>query len=121
MTTFQQEAKETWGQTQAYREYEQKQHSRQELDALSAEMDHIMAQFALCMTSGEAPNSVAAQALVKTLQNHITQNYYHCTAQILAGLGKMYVADTRFQRNIDKHAPGTAAFICQAIELHCRK
>ena len=59
--------------------------------------------------------------LVKILQNHITEHYYHCTNEILAGLGQMYVADVRFKANIDKHAEGTAAFICEAITVYCRK
>ena len=32
----------------------------------------------------------------------------------------MYVADERFKNNIDKHADGTAAFICEAIGICCR-
>ena len=54
---------------------------------------------------------------MKTLQNHITENYYTCTNEILAGLGKMYVADERFKNNIDKHGDGTAAFVSEAIEI----
>lgn len=50
-----------------------------------------------------------------------SENYYLCTNQILAGLGQMYVADERFKSNIDKHADGTAEFICEAIEIYCRK
>jgi hypothetical protein len=33
----------------------------------------------------------------------------------------MYVGDERFKNNIDKHADGTAAFICDSIEVYCRK
>ena len=121
MTAFKQEVQEKWGQTQAYKEYEEKHHSKQAQAALAAEMDHIMAAFALCMQKGETPDSAQTQSLVKTLQDHITQNYYRCTDQILAGLGQMYVADARFQNNIDRQAPGTAAFIHDAIEHYCRK
>jgi hypothetical protein len=32
----------------------------------------------------------------------------------------MYVADARFKSNIDKHADGTAAFICEAINVYCQ-
>lgn len=121
MTSFEKEAKQKWGKTQAYKEYEEKHYSKQAQNALVAEMDHIMAEFALCMKKGEAADSDEAQCLVKTLQDHITQNYYHCTDEILAGLGQMYVADERFKYNIDKHADGTAVFICEAIEIYCRK
>lgn len=118
---YKQEAKEKWGQTQAYREYQEKHYSRQTQDALAAEMDRMMAEFAACMKKGETPDSARAQSLVKMLQAYITENYYRCTDGILAGLGQMYVADERFQNNIDKHAPGTAAFIRDAIETYCRK
>jgi hypothetical protein len=55
------------------------------------------------------------------LQNHITENYYLCTNEILVSLGQMYVADERFKHNIDKHADGTAMFICEAIAVYCSK
>ena len=79
-----------------------------------------MAEFALCM-QGATPDSIEAQNLVKTLQNYISENHYHCTNEILAWLGQMYVADERFRKNIDKHASGTAAFIREAIEIYCYK
>jgi len=84
-------------------------------------MDQIMAEFALCMKKGESPDCAEAQSLVKKLQNYISENYYLCTNEILAGLGQMYVADERFRNNIDRHADGTAAFIYEAIEAYCNK
>ena len=116
------EAKEKWGKTDAYKQHAEKtqNYSKQKWNDLAAGMDHIMAEFALCVKNGKAPDSAEAQHLVKALQSHITEHYYNCTDQILAGLGQMYVADERFRSNIDKHADGTAAFICEAIEAYCR-
>ena len=116
---FEKEVKERWGQTQAHKEYEEKQHSKQKQDALALGLDRIMAEFSRCMTGGVTPDAAEAQNLVKTLQNYITDNYYRCTTEILAGLGQMYVADERFKNNIDKHADGTAAFISEAIGIYC--
>ena len=117
------EAKEKWGQTPAYKEYETrtKGYSKDKFNDLSDGMDQIMAAFALCMKNGETPDSIEAQTHVKDLQTHITENYYLCTNEILAGLGQMYVGDERFKNNIDKHADGTAAFVCEAIQVYCRK
>ena len=117
------EAKEKWGSTEAYKEHAERtqNYSQQKWNSLAEGMDNIMAAFAACMARGEAPDSAEAQALVKTLQDHITGNYYHCTNEILAGLGQMYVADERFRSNIDKHGDGTAAFISESIEVCCRK
>ncbi len=115
------EAQEKWGKTDAYKEHEErtKNYSKHNWNDLSEEMDRIMAEFAVCMRNEEVPDSDEAQNLVKKLQNHITENYYLCTNKILAGLGQMYVADERFKNNIDKHADGTASFICEAIDYYC--
>ena len=117
------ETQEKWGKTDAYRQYAEKtnHYSKQKWNDLAEVMDHIMAEFAFCMKTVESPGSIEAQNLAKMLQNHITDNYYICTNEILIGLGQMYVADERFKNNIDKHADGTAAFICEAIEVYCRK
>ena len=115
------EAQEKWGKTDAYKEHEErtKNYSKHKWNDLAEEMDRIMAEFAVCMRNEEVPDSDEAQNLVKKLQNHITENYYLCTNKILAGLGQMYVADERFKNNIDKHADGTASFICEAIDYYC--
>ncbi len=120
---YKNEVQEKWGETDAYKEHQQKTkgYSKDKQNRIAEETDRIMAEFAVCMKSGEEPESIATQSLVKTLQNHITENYYLCTNEILAGLGQMYTADERFRSNIDKHADGTAAFICKAIKAYCRK
>ena len=117
------EAKEKWGQTPAYTEYETrtKGYSESKWDDLACGMDRIMAEFARCMKNGEMPDSPKAQALVNKLQTYISEHYYHCTNEILASLGQMYVADERFRNNIDQHAAGTAEFICKAITFHSGK
>ena len=116
------EAEEKWGKTDAYKEYEKKtaDYSGQKWDDVANGMDHIMAEFAICMRKDESPDSAEAQNLVKMLQNYITENFYLCTKEILAGLGQMYVADERFRKNIDKHADGTAVFISEAIAVYCK-
>ena len=123
LEAYKAEAQEKWGKTEAYKEHTEKtkNYSQRKWNDLAEGMDHIMAEFARCMRNGAAPDSAEAQNLVKTLQNHITENYYHCSKEILAGLGQMYVADERFKSNIDKHGAGTAAFICQAIRIYCGK
>ena len=117
------ETREKWGETDAYRQHEEKtkNYSKDKWNNLADEMNDILAEFAVCMKNGEEPDSDRAQNLVKMLQNHITENYYLCTNEILVSLGQMYVADERFKNNIDKHADGTAEFISEAIETYSRK
>ena len=119
---YKQEVQQKWGHTPAYTEYKEKteNHSVQTCNALADQMERIMQAFAECMLNGETPDSATAQTRVKTLQNHITEHYYHCTNEILAGLGQMYVCDERFKYNIDKHADGTAHFVSEAIAAFVR-
>ena len=119
---YREEVKEKWGNTEAYKEYSQKSknYSKENFNALTDGMNNIMGEFAGCMNSGASVDSTDAQNLVKKLQSYITENFYTCTNEILAGLGLMYVADERFKNNIDKHSTGTAEFISKAIEYYCR-
>ena len=118
---YRDEAKEKWGNTDAYREHTRKtaDYSEEKWNDLAQGMEQILAAFAACRE--EAPEQTEAQKLVGQLQDYITANYYHCTKEILAGLGQMYVADERFRKNIDKHGDGTAAFISRAIAAYCSR
>ena len=120
--SYKSEVKAKWGQTDAYKEHTEKtkHYSKEKWNDLAEGMNDIFAEFALCMKKSEAASSCEVQNLVKKLQDHISENYYRCTDEILAGLGQMYVADDRFKRNIDKHAEGTAAFVCAAIGSYCK-
>lgn len=116
------EAKERWGDTDAYKESVKKtsDYTTKKWNEVNSAMEGIVAEFAKCRKNGSAPDSTEAQIIVKKWQDFITKNYYTCTNEILAGLGEMYVADERFKSNIDRHSKGTAQFICDAIKAYCR-
>ena len=120
---YEKEARERWGDTPAYREHEEKtkHYTKEKWTEANDGLMAIFAEFAVCKQSGAEADSNEAQALVAKLQAHITENYYTCTDEILAGLGKMYVADERFKKNIDKYGEGTAEFAADAIEVYCKK
>lgn len=115
------EARERWGNTPAYEEYTDKTSGRsnEKSSEVIKAMDNIMVEFAKCKELGNAPESQCAQSLVKKWQDFITENYYTCTKEILAGLGEMYAADERFKANIDSHGSGTAEFMRDAIRAYC--
>ena len=112
------EARSHWGNTDAYREHEQKtkNYTKEKWAEAHDGMLAIFAEFAACKDSGASADSGEAQALVAKLQAHITESYYTCTDEILAGLGKMYACDERFKKNIDKYGEGTAEFVAEAIK-----
>ena len=117
------EARERWGNTDAYREHEKKtkNYTKEKWAEINDGLMAIFAEFAACKGSGASAASAETQALVAKLQSHITENYYTCTNEILAGLGKMYVADERFKKNIDKYGEGTAEFVAEAIKVSSAK
>ena len=119
MKNYETESRSRWGATDAYREHEQKtkNYTKEKWAEANDGLMAIFAEFSACKNSGMSVDSAEAQALVAKLQAHITANYYTCTDDILAGLGKMYVADERFKKNIDKHEEGTAAFVADAIDV----
>ena len=120
MSNYETEARSRWGATDAYREHEQKTkgYTKEKWAAINDGLMAIFAEFAACKGSGSSADSAEAQALVAKLQAHITANYYTCTDEILAGLGKMYVADERFKKNIDKYGEETAEFVAEGIRIY---
>ena len=120
---YEAEARERWGATEAYREHEKKTkgYTKEKWAEANDGLVAIFAEFAACKDSGVSADSDEAQALVAKLQAHITANYYTCTDEILAGLGKMYVCDERFKKNIDKYGEGTAEFAAEGIRIYVEK
>ena len=114
---YENKARELWEDTAAYREYTEKTkgYTKEKWAEANDGLMASFAEFAACKESGVSVDSAEAQALVAKLQAHITDNYYTCTDDILAGLGKMYVADERFKKNIDKYGEGTAEFMTVAF------
>ena len=117
------EARGRWGNTDVYREHElkTKNYTKEKWEEANDGLMAIFAEFAALKNSGASADSAEVQALVAKLQAHITVNYYTCKDEILAGLGKMYVADERFKKNIDKYGEETAEFASTAIEAYCGK
>ena len=120
MKNYETDVRSRWGNTDAYREHEQKtkNYTKEKWAEANEGMMAIFAEFATCKKNGASADSDEAQALVAKLQAHITENYYTCTHEILAGLGKMYVADERFKKNIDKYGEGTAEFAAEGIRIY---
>ncbi len=113
-------AKEQWGKTPEYKEYERKMQNMSDEDELAMvdEFMQIFAEFGQMMAL--EPSDEEVQVQVKKLQDYITEHFYTCTKEILNGLGKMYSAGGEFTENIDRAGgSGTAVFTAKAIEVYC--
>ena len=120
---YEAEVKQRFGNTDAYKEHTEKtaNYTADKWQEVNDGLMSVFTKFAECLNDGNTADSVEAQAHVKELQDYITDNYYTCTNEILAGLGKMYIADERFKNNIDKHTVGTTEFVSKAIKVYCSK
>ena len=117
---YAQKAKEKWGGTAEYREYEDKAAGRtkEEEKQIGTEFMKLFAKMG--EIKSEAPDSETAQALVKQIQEYITKHYYQCDKKILLSLGQAYAAGGEFTENIDKvGGVGTGAFAYEAIKVYC--
>ena len=119
LDTYAQEAKQRWGHTDAWRESQAREKTReQELTDADGLMDIFrrLGQF-----REGSPAAPEAQALIEELQHYISSHYYNCTSQILYGLGQMYAAGDEMNENIDRAGgAGTGDFARRAIEIYCK-
>lgn len=116
------QAKEQWGKTAEYKEFEQKSQNRSE-DEQRVITERFMQLFTdFGKLKDGKPESAEAQSLVKKLQNYITENFYQCSNDILLSLGQMYAGGGEFTDNIDRAGgTGTADFTAEAIRIYCGK
>lgn len=118
---FSAEAKERWGDTAAWEEYQNKA-SRAEKEWIqnSNEADRIFKAFARHLRC--EPDAPVLQSLVKQWQAYITENCYTCTDEILSQLGELYVTDERFLNFYEKHyGKGVAELLNAAIQFYCKR
>jgi len=114
---YEEEARERWGHTDAYRESALRtaEYTKDDWERLAAEADDIYRAFVDLQDRGIPPESTEAMEVAERHRAHIGDWFYECTPEIHVGLGEMYVQDPRFTENIDKHGEGLAAYMSEAI------
>lgn len=121
MDEYTKKAKEQWGQTAEYKEYEEKT-GNQSPEAQKQALRNFMLIFAeFGKMTDKKPEDSDVQLKVKELQDYITNHFYKCSNEVLKCLGEMYVSGGEFTENIDKAAgDGTAVFVAKAIDVYCK-
>jgi hypothetical protein len=120
---YEDEVRERWGDTDAYRESARRTAGYTERDwqQIGREIGDISAAFIALMETGTPVDSAEATGLVERHRAHISKWFYECTPEIHGGLGQMYRDDPRFTRDIDKAAPGLAQYMSAAIAANLRR
>lgn len=114
---YEDEARERWGDTEAYREsaLHTRAYGDAEWAAIRSESEAIVGELASVMQAGEPADGPRARGLAERHREHISRWFYPCAPQMHRGLGEMYVADERFARNYESVTPGLAAYFRDAI------
>lgn len=114
---YEEEAKQRWGDTEAYRESSRRtaRYGRADWERIKQEGAEINDAFLALMQAGIPATSPEAGRVAERHRAYISKWFYRCTPEIHAGLGQMYVADPRFTESIDRAGPGLAAYMSEAI------
>jgi DNA-binding transcriptional MerR regulator len=111
------EARERWGETDAYRESHRRtsEYTKADWQRLGEESERIEQEYADCLMSGEPSDGPRARAAAERHRSHIDQWFYPCSHEMQVGLAEMYVADPRFTAHYDARVPGLAQYVHDAI------
>lgn len=121
---YAEQAKASWGRTPQWKDYEGKWagRSKGEQVAVGKSLMELFVPFGRMPADEADPSCEEALAQVAKIQAFITENYYDCTDEILAGLGKAYGSGGDFTRNINAAAgPGAAEFAAAAVRAYCER
>jgi len=112
------EARERWGDTDAYRESQLRvsRYSAEDWERYKVEAEDINDRFVTLLQAGIPADSIDARALAEEHRLLISRWFYDCPKEMHANFGAMWETDPRFAENIDKAALGLAAYMSAAFK-----
>jgi len=120
---YEQEAKERWGHTEAYKESQRRTNSYSEADwqRFRAENSAITEGLVRAMQAGKKPDEPEVMDLAEQSRLIIDRWFYPCSHEMHTRLADMYEADPRFAENIDKAAAGLTPYLSAAIRANAER
>jgi DNA-binding transcriptional MerR regulator len=117
LTQYADEARERWGDTDAYRQSQQRtaSYGKQDWERVQAEANQVTGRLAAAMAAGLPADSTEAMDAAEAHRQHITSSFYDCGYDIHCGLAQMYLTDERFTKTYEDVAPGLAQYVHDAI------
>ena len=119
-TEHAEEARERWGDTEAYRQSQQRtsRYTKADWTAMKQEADGIERRLVELITAGIPATDGAALDAVEAHRQHITRWFYDCSTVMHRGLAQMYLADPRFTAHYEQLAPGLAQYVHDAVQAN---
>ena len=119
-TEHAEEARERWGETDAYRQSHARTSSYDKQDWLriKAEAEDVERRFADALSAGLPADAPEVRAVAEAHRQHITRSFYDCGYDLHVGLADMYLADARFTAHYERIAPGLAQYVHDAVHAN---
>ena len=117
------EAKERWGDTDAYKESQRRMvgYSKEDIAKAQQAMQVATNLVLNAMKAGLPSDSPAAMAGAEAHRQSISDYWYECSYEIHTGLATMYLADPRFMAHYEGQQAGLAKYIHVAIVANANK
>jgi DNA-binding transcriptional MerR regulator len=117
------EAEERWGDTEAWAQSQRRTraYGKEDWLRIKAEQEDITTRLVAAMRDGVPPDSERAMDLAEEHRQSISRNFYDCTPEVHAGLGRMYVEDERFTATYERVATGLAQYVSTAVQANAAR
>lgn len=117
------EAEERWGDTDAWRQSQERAKSWTEEDKQRIVEDGIAQakRMAAPFTAGVPADSTQAMDMAEEARLAIDSEFYACSKEMHVNLAEMYVTDPRFTAYYDQHAPGLAVWVRDAVTANAAR
>ncbi|MGY1644041.1 MerR family transcriptional regulator [Geodermatophilus sp. SYSU D00703] len=120
---YEAEAEERWGDTEAWAQSQRRTRAYGTDDwvRIRTEMEDLGTRWVAVMRSGAAPDSAEAMDVAEENRQHISRNFYECSPEVHAALGRVYVEDERFTATYEAMAPGLAQYVSTAVQANAAR
>ena len=117
------EARERWGETDAYRESMRraKKYSKADWAQIKAAGEEPVEALKALMAAGTPPTDPAAMDAADRARLHIDRWFYPCSREFHVGLASLYESDARFAEYYEKRAPGLRDYVVAAIRANAER
>ena len=119
-TRHAEEARDRWGDTDAYRQSHARTsaYGKQDWLDVKAEGEDVERRFAEALAAGLPADDPSVTAIAEDHRQHISRRFYDCSHEMHSALADMYVADERFAAHYDRRAAGLAQYVHDAVKAN---
>ena len=120
---YAEEAKERWGDTEAYKISSARtaNYTESDWETIKAEQQAAVELFISAMNAGLPADSDEAAIAAEAHRICIDKWFYPCSHEMQSGLAEMYIADERFAKTYNDQVEGLAQYVHDAIIANALK